>query len=220
MNTGFRTVLLVDDHPIVRMGLGMALQGSREFRICGEAEDAASARRQAEALKPDLAVLDLHMDGQDSLDLIRDMTALHLECRILVYTAQDETLYARRAFRAGARGYLMKAAGVEAVAEALRTLARGESYVSPALQRLFVEESVTGQRPRLPGELSQDALSDRELQVLQLIGSGWNSARIARKLNLSIKTVGTYRERLKDKLGLENGGKLQAYAERFVQSGT
>src|SRR6202012_2912358 len=128
----------------------------------------------------------------------------HPECRILVYTAQDETLYARRAFRAGARGYLMKAAGVEAVAAAMRDLARAESYVSPALQRVFVEESVSGNRPRASGDPDADSLSDRELQVLQLIGSGWNSARIARKLNLSIKTVGTYRERLKDKLGLEN----------------
>ncbi|HEY8967117.1 MAG TPA: response regulator transcription factor [Candidatus Methylacidiphilales bacterium] len=220
MSAETRTVLLVDDHPVVRMGLSLFLQASPGFEVCGEAGDSASARRLTETLRPDLAVLDLHMDGRDSLDLIRDMTQLHPACRILIYTAQDETLYARRVFRAGARGYVMKSAGVETVGEALRVLARGESYVSPALQKLFVEESVTGKRARTEGELTEENLSDRELQVLQLIGCGWNSTRIAAKLGLGIKTVGTYRERLKDKLGLENGGKLQAHAERFVQAQT
>lgn len=210
------TVLIVDDHSIVRYGLVQILDEDPRFAVCGEAASAVEARRRIEQCQPDLAIVDLVMGGRDDLGLLRELHDRRPAVRILVYSAQPELVYAPRAFQAGACGYLMKDAGIEAVPEALATLLSGERYASAAVQRAMFQEAAAGRPPA--GALA--ALSERELQVLRLLGSGMDTARIAAELSLSIKTVGTYRERLKTKLGVDNALQLERRAADFVRNGT
>ncbi len=209
-------VLIVDDHSIVRFGLTQILAEDPRFTICGEAASAVEARRQIERCRPDLAIFDLMLGGRDDLGLLRE---LHDRCpavRILVYSAQPELVYAPRAFQAGACGYLMKDAGIEAVPEALQALLHGERWASDAGQRAMFQAAAGGRPPA--GELA--GLSDRELQVLRLLGSGLGTAEIAESRSLSIKTVGTYRERLKTKLGADNALQLERRAADFIRTGS
>lgn len=209
-------VLIVDDHAIVRFGLSQILGEDPRFVVCGEAGGAVEARRLIGQRQPDLAIVDLMLGGRDDLGLLRE---LHDRCptaRILVYSAQPELVYAPRAFQAGARGYLMKDAGVEAVPEALAALLRGERYASAAVQHAMFQNAAAGRSTG--GPLAE--LSDRELQVLRLLGTGVDTAGIAAELSLSIKTVGTYRERLKAKIGAGNALELERRAADFVRNGS
>jgi DNA-binding NarL/FixJ family response regulator len=210
------TVLIVDDHAIVRFGLAQVLVDDGRFEVCAEAAGAVEARRQIERCRPALAIVDLVMGGRDDLGLVRDLVRLSPDTRILVYSAQPENVYAARAFEAGAHGYLMKDAGVQAVPEALSTLLGGQRWASLAVQQAIFQRSAGGASP--VGGL--DGLSDRELQVLRLLGSGLSTAAIADKLSLSIKTVGTYRERLKSKLGIGDAQQLERRAADFVRTGS
>jgi two-component system invasion response regulator UvrY len=210
-------VLIVDDHSIVRFGLRQVLEQEPHYAVCGEAANPVEARRQVESSRPDLAIFDLTLGGRDGLGLLRDLHDLQPALRILVYSAQPELVYAPRAFEAGACGYLMKDAGIEKVPEALATLQRGERYASDAVQRAMFQSMAAG-RPLLPAAL--DSLSDRELQVLRLLGIGLGTAEIAAALSLSMKTVGTYRERLKLKLGADNALQLERRAADFIRSGS
>jgi DNA-binding NarL/FixJ family response regulator len=212
-----RTVLLVDDHPVVCVGVRLFLESSTQFEVCGEARDVATARQLVEQLQPDLIVLDLVLGGRDGIELVEELAILHPPVGILVYSSQDEMQYARRALRAGARGYLMKSAGLEAVGEALAALARGENSVSAMVQRSLVQDLV-GSKKKTAASPWED-LSDRELQIFRLLGTGLGSAEIAAELALSIKTVGTYRERLKNKLNLETARDLERYAENYIRQG-
>jgi DNA-binding NarL/FixJ family response regulator len=209
-------VLIVDDHAIIRFGLTQILAEDPRFAVCGEAASAVEARRQIERCQPDLAIFDLMLGGRDDLTLLRELHDLRPAVRILVYSAQPELVYAPRAFQAGAHGYLMKDAGVEAVPEALSALLRGERWASAAVQRAMFQDAAGGHLPT--GALA--ALSDRELQVLRLLGSGLGTAEIAQSLSLSIKTVGTYRERLKSKLGADTAQQLERRAADFIRTGT
>ncbi len=209
-------VLIVDDHSIVRFGLTQILAEHPQFMMCGEAASAVEARRQIEQCRPDLAIFDLMLGGRDDLGLLRELHDRCATVRILVYSAQPELVYAPRAFQAGARGYLMKDAGIEAVPEALLALLRGERWASDAVQRAMFQDAAGGRPPA--GELA--GLSDRELQVLRLLGSGLGTAEIAESLSLSIKTVGTYRERLKTKLGADNALQLERRAADFIRTGS
>lgn len=208
-------VLIVDDHSIVRYGLVQILDGDPRFAVCGEAANAVEARQRIEQCQPDLAIVDLVLGGRDDLGLLRELHDRRPSVRILVYSAQPELVYAPRAFQAGACGYLMKDAGIEAVPEALAALLRGERYASAAVQRAMFQEAAAG-RP----VAGAPALSERELQVLRLLGSGMDTARIAAELSLSMKTVGTYRERLKTKLGVDSARELERRAADFVRNGS
>lgn len=210
-------VLIVDDHAIVRFGLAQVLEPDRRFAVCGEAGSPGEAKRQVEACRPELAIFDLMLGGRDGLGLLQEICALQPGLRVLVFSAQPEMVYAPRAFQAGACGYLMKDAGIEKVPEALAILLLGERYASDAVQRAMFQ-SVTAGRAMGAGPLG--ALSDRELQVLRLLGSGLGTAEIAKRLSLSVKTVGTYRERLKVKLGAENALQLEHRAAEFVRTGS
>ncbi len=211
------TVLLVDDHPVVCMGVKLLLEGSEQFEVCGDANDVIKTRRLVSELRPDLIVLDLVLGGRDGLELVEELMDLQPDTRILIYSSQDEMLYARRALRAGARGYLMKSAGLEAVELALKTLAEGECYVSAVVQRSLVHE--LARNPRRADASPLEELSDRELQIFRLLGSGLGSAAIAAELHLSIKTIGTYRERLKNKLNCQTAQALEQSASAYVQHG-
>ncbi len=209
-------VLIVDDHSIVRFGLMQILADDARFVVCGEAASAVEARRQIEQCRPDLAIFDLMLGGRDDLGLLRELHDLCPAVRILVYSAQPELTYAPRAFQAGACGYLMKDAGIEAVPEALSAVRRGERWASDPVQRAMFQKAAGGHPSG--GELA--GLSDRELQVLRLLGTGLGTAEIAQTLSLSIKTVGTYRERLKTKLGADNALQLERRAAEFIRTGT
>lgn len=209
-------VLIVDDHAIVRFGLVQILGDDPRFTVCGEAANATEARRQFEQHRPELAIVDLVLGGRDDLGLLRELHDRHSAARILVYSAQPELIYAPRAFQAGACGYLMKDAGIEAVPEALAVVMGGDVYASSAVQRAMFRDAAGGRAPS--GELAK--LSDRELQVLRLLGSGRSTAEIAAELSLSIKTVGTYRERLKNKLGADNAQQLERRAADFIRTGS
>ncbi|MBY0320688.1 MAG: response regulator transcription factor [Reyranella sp.] len=210
-------VLIVDDHAIVRFGLVQVLEPDPRFEVCGEAATAMEAKRLVTAARPNLAIVDLVLGGRDGLGLLQEIRALDTGLHVLVFSAQPEMVYARRAFGAGARGYLMKDAGVEKVPEALAVLLLGKRYASDAVQRAMFQEAAAG-RGATAGSLG--ALSDRELQVLRLLGVGLGSAEIAAELSLSMKTVGTYRERLKAKLGADNALQLEQRAAEFVRTGT
>jgi DNA-binding NarL/FixJ family response regulator len=211
-------VLLVDDHPVMRMGLRLVLEPSGKFTVCGEASTVAEGRQLAEQLRPDFVVLDLLLGGRDGLELVSDILAAHPAAYILIYSSQDELRYARRALQAGARGYVSKAAGLPEVLTALEALSRGELHVSAAVQRALVQEAARGSAGTAAAN-PLDHLSNRELQVFRLLGSGLGTEAVADELRLSVKTVGTYRERLKDKLGLENARELERCAENYVRTG-
>ncbi|TCT07738.1 response regulator transcription factor [Aquabacter spiritensis] len=207
-------VLIVDDHPVTRFGLAQILAIDGRFAVCAEAGTVADAKLKTSLLRPAFAVVDLMLGGRDGIDLVRDLHARSPQSRILAYSAQPELTYAPRAFQAGAAGYLMKDAGIEEVPNALAAMRGGACYASPAVQRAMFQV-VAGGRP-VPG---LGDLSDRELQVLRLLGIGKGTAAIAEDLCLSIKTVGTYRERLKVKLGLESARQLEQRAADYVRTG-
>jgi DNA-binding NarL/FixJ family response regulator len=210
---GKSTVLLVDDHAVVRLGLTVLLEEQAQFRVCGEAADVVSARRLTEELQPGYIVLDMMLGGRDGIELIEDLLVLHAPARILVYTSLNELAYARRALRAGARGYVMKSASFEQLTAALLQVAQGELSVSDSVTRTLIEQCAGATGTAL------DVLSDRELQIYRLLGGGLDTASIAKELCLSMKTVGTYRERLKNKLGLHSARELERNAESFVANG-
>ena len=211
-------VLLVDDHPIVLLGLALALERAGGFTVCGEARDVTSARDAVAQHRPDFIVLDLSLGARDGVELVRELAAQHPTGKILVFSALPELTYARRVFAAGGHGYLMKDDGAEKVPAALATLARGERHASPAVQAALFQEFTAGAKP-LDGRDPVAALSTRELQVLRLLAAGRALGDIARDLSLSVKTIGTHRERLKDKLGVENARELIRVADLLVRTG-
>jgi DNA-binding NarL/FixJ family response regulator len=211
-----KSVLLVDDHPAIRLGLSLAISESPLFEICGEVGDVAAAHAALETLKPDAIVLDLLLGGRDGIECIEDLLTFHPAARILVYSGMDEKLYARRALKAGARGYLMKSEPPSAVVAAIESLLAGGYVVSPAIQQSVLAQTAS---QRHPTQSLLERLSDRELQVLRLIGAGRRQSEIAGELHLSVKTVSTYRERLKDKLGCATGGELDTQAHEFARCG-
>jgi DNA-binding NarL/FixJ family response regulator len=213
------SVLLVDDHPVVRFGLRIALERAEGFAVCGEAGDISSARESVARLKPCAIVLDLGLGGRDGVEFVSELTGIYPPARILVFSALPELTYARRVFRAGARGYLMKDEGAEKVPAALTVIARGERYASPAVQTALFQEVAGGGSPRLDPSDPVAALTARELQVLRLFASGLTLGDVARELNLSVKTIGAHRERLKNKLNAENARELERVAGELLRFG-
>lgn len=199
-----RTVL-VDDHTVVRRGLRQLFEREPDFEVVGEAATEAEAFDLIEALGPDLLVTDLTLEGRGGLDLIGRVHRYHPEVRVLVLSMHDEALYARRAFAAGARGYVMKRYADDEILRAARIVRGGEVYLSA--------------HAPLPGEPNGPlaGLTDREFEVFLLIGEGYAPRHIAEKLSLSVSTVEVYRERLKEKLGLESSPLLLCYAVRWCK---
>jgi DNA-binding NarL/FixJ family response regulator len=198
-------VYIVDDHPILREGFAQLLNRQLDFEVCGQAEDAPAALEQIGALKPDLVLLDIELKTSSGVDLIQQLLALHSTLRILALSMHDEALFAERSLRAGALGYVMKQAPVPEVLSAMRRVVRGERYVSPKMQERMLK-LFTGPAAGF------DRLSNREVQVFQLIGKGLRTREIAETLGLSVKTVETYRAHLIEKLSLTDGAELVHYA--------
>ncbi|MGO8697499.1 MAG: response regulator transcription factor [Limisphaerales bacterium] len=205
-----RRILVVDDHPLMREGIAKWIERAPDLEVCGEAGTAAAAVTLAGKLKPDLLLMDLSMPGRAGLDLIRDLRALHPDLPVLVLSMHDETLYASRALRAGARGYLMKGAGGGHVVKSIRNVLNGNIAVSRKMVSHLLED--LSARPGRASHLKWPRLSDREFEVIQLLGEARSTKEIAQQLRLSPKTIESHRLRLMRKLKLKTGAELLRYA--------
>ncbi len=211
-----RRILLVDDHPMTREGLAANINRQGDMEVCCEASNPAEAMSALSKLKPDLMVTDMTMPGRSGIEFLKDVHAMMPELPMLVLSMHDEMLYAERALRAGARGYLMKDAGSAKVLEVIRLILSGQSYVSPLMSARILD-AMTGRRPR--GSTSPiEKLSDREFEVFRLLGSGKSTKEVALALNLSPKTVDVHRGRIKEKLQLKDAPSLIHHAVRWVET--
>lgn len=203
-------ILVVDDHPLVRLGMRQLLNGEPDLNVCGEAEDLRGALERLATTPTDLVLLDLSLRNGDGLDALKQLRAQRPELRVLVLSTHDERVYGERAIRAGAAGYVMKATPADEVLAAIRTALRGELAVSPALAASLLNSVVLGQRPGAQSPL--DSLSDRELEIFKLIGQGQSTRDIAASLGISAKTVETHQFNLRTKLGIASTHQLRHLA--------
>jgi len=201
----------VDDHPIVRRGIAELIGREADLAVCGEASTMQEAMALADKLKPGLMIVDVSLDGNNGVELMKNMSG-RISTPVLAYSMHDETIYAERCLHAGARGYLMKQARPETLLEAIRYVLSGKTYLSDRMSERLLGKFVGSGKSKTPTASPIDRLSDRELEVLQLLGNGQTTAQIAEQLCLSVKTVETYREHLKQKLNLADGQKLVRYA--------
>lgn len=205
-------VLLVDDHPIVRYGFARLLGTEHDIVVCAEAVDPHTAI-EALSVAPDVAVVDISLGAGSGIDLIRELKDRLASLHVLVVSMHDELLYAERALRAGASGYVMKHEATDKIVRAIRAVAAGGTFVSEAVSTRLVQRVATG----VAGGGPLDSLTDRELHVLQLLGRGLGTREIAEQLHVSIKTVETYRARLKDKMKLRSGTELVRFAVKWAE---
>jgi len=209
-----RKIIIIDGYPILREAFASFIGAESDLEVCGQADSADRALTQIAVLQPDVVILDIAYGGFNGLDLIRQIKAIAPEVAVLALSSVDETVYAERALRAGAGGYVMKQAPKEEVMIAIRKVASGERYLSQRMQERMLEHFATGSRR---STLGVHRLTDRELEVFKLIGTGFSTREIAEKLKLSTKTVETYRAHLKEKLGLRNGLELVRMALQGAQ---
>ena len=206
-----RDVLIVDDHPIVRQGLGQLIDREADLQVCGEASDVREARAALQRLEPDVVILDLSLRDSDGIELIKDIRSRQQRLPVLVLSMHDEAIYAERLLGAGANGYIMKQAAAEQLLTAVRRVLAGGIYVSESVGASMIEKFASG-GGRVMGGDPIERLSNRELQVLNLIGRGKTTREIAESLNLSVKTVESHRQRIKKKLNLQTSAQLVQYA--------
>jgi DNA-binding NarL/FixJ family response regulator len=207
------TVLLVDDHPIVRQGLTQLINQEADLAVCAQAEDGYGALHAIAIHRPDIVILDLSLNGPDGLAVLKDIRASHATLPVLVLSMHDESLYAERVLRAGANGYIMKQEATERVLEAIRRIRGGEVYVSDTIAKRLLRQVVSS---AADGKSPIEALTDRELAVFRLIGKGRGTREIADHLRVSVKTVESHQAHIKDKLGLKNARELAQHAFQWV----
>ena len=208
-------ILLVDDHPVVRDGFAEVINREADLSVCGVAEDRAGALRAVEAAKPDLAVIDLTLKDSSGMELVKDLHAQRPALLILVVSMHNENLYAERVLRAGARGYITKQQATRDIVQAIRRVLSGGIYLNETTGAGVLERLAA--KPQTEGDAVLDTLTDRELQVFELTGQGFNTREIARQLHIDMKTVETYRLRIKEKLKLETSSDLLKLAIRWKQ---
>ena len=210
-------IFLVDDHPVTREGLARLINHEPDLEVCGQAGTAARALPAIEALQPDLVVVDVSLTaGASGLELIKDLAVRNARQQMLALSTHDESLYAERALRAGAKGYVMKQEPTEEVMRAMREILRGEIYLSKAMNERMLRKLTGTQAAPLASEIER--LSDRELEVYRLLGQGRGTRQIAGELHLSISTVETYRTHIKEKLRLHSSPELVRHAVEWVHS--
>jgi len=210
-----RRILIVEDHPIFRMGLTDLIQQEQDLLVCGAAEDVTSACQAIGQLRPDLAIVDLSLKKSNGLELLQKIKAIDPKMPVLVLSMHDEKIHAERCLHAGARGYINKKEASESVITAIRHILKGNIFLSANMTAAILNKF-----QRKPSDLSVaplDTLTSRELEVFDLIGRGLVSAAIARQLHVSIKTVGTHKERIKEKLGVKHSAELVRYAVLWVE---
>lgn len=208
-----KRLLLVDDHPIMRHGLAQLIRAEAGLQVCGEAGSAREGLEAVGRLGPDLVVIDLTLPDKSGLELLKDIQACHPGTLCLVLSMHDEGMYGERALRAGARGYIMKEAAADHLITAVRKVLAGGIYVSDSMASRMLEQ-VTGQRLRAA---ALDSLTDRELEVLEMIGQGVATKGIAEKLCISARTVEAHRAHIKEKLGITDGAALVRYAVQWIE---
>ena len=208
-------ILIVDDHPIFRMGMRELLNQEEDFSVCAVAETISEARKALNEQQIDLAVIDISLSRENGLDLVKEITAGPCRLPVLVLSLHDESVWAERAIRAGARGYVMKKEASESVISAIRNILNGKIHVSSAMMAHLLDKFQVN--PGVSGAPTIDVLTDRELEVFRLIGSGLATREIASRMNLGIKTIGTYRDRIKQKLCIKNASELTRRAVLWIE---
>jgi DNA-binding NarL/FixJ family response regulator len=209
-------IVIVDDHPLLRKGVGQLINNEKDLLVVGEAEDAAKALTAIETSRPDVALIDISLGGASGIELLKNIKARFPKLQVLVLSMHDESVYAHRALRAGASGYIMKQEATEKVLTALRKVLRGEVYLSDRLGARMLNTLVGGRSSSATSPI--EALSDRELEVFSLIGQGHGTRPIAEKLHLSVKTIESHRAHIKEKLNLQTATELVHHAIQWVQS--
>jgi DNA-binding NarL/FixJ family response regulator len=208
--SGRVTVAIVDDHPLVREGLAARISAQPDMEVCGEAADVESALELIVTKRPSVAIVDIALRNGHGIDLIKRIVAAGVNTRMLVVSAYDESFFAERALRAGALGYINKQELQGQVVEALRTVLRGERYLSAAMTQRLIAQAIGSK----VAHCGTETLTDRELQIFQLIGRGKSTREIAQELNVSVHTIDSHREHIRAKLDLHNGTEL---IQRAVQ---
>ena len=205
-----RKIFIVDDHPIVRQGLVQMIDGQPDLMVCGQGDDAFESLAAIKAAKPDLVLLDVSLKGSDGIELMKQLKSFDPGLLVLMLSMHDEALYAERALRAGASGYIMKQEAPQALLAALRKILGGGVFVSEKMGAMLLRRTAGGKKQL--GELPMDRLTDRELEVFRMIGAGLTVREIADQLTLSTKTVEAHREHIKEKLSLTTSAELVRFA--------
>lgn len=212
---GKRKIIIVDDHPIFRNGLAQLINQEHDLVVCGEAESYHAAWKAVEELSPDMVIVDITLKNMSGIDLIKELHKIHKSLPMLVISMHEESLYAERALRAGARGYIMKQEASESVIDAIRQVLAGRLYASRNVTDNLLTRFVEGSQASIDSPVQ--ALTDRELEVFRLISEGLSISDIADRLCLSVKTIGTYRERIKEKLLIKSATELLRYAMKWAE---
>jgi DNA-binding NarL/FixJ family response regulator len=209
-------VFVVDDHPIVRQGLSQLINREPDLSVCGEAEDTRTALDALAPAKPDIVIVDVSLDGPDGIELLKTIRSRDSKLPVLMLSMHDESLYAERALRAGANGYIMKQEATERVLIAIRQILNGEVYVSDRMSQKMMQQFIHRSGTARSSPMAE--LTDRELEVFRLIGHGHGTRQIAEELHLSVKTVESYYAHIKEKLTLKNARELVQHAVQWVAS--
>lgn len=209
-------IYLVDDHPLMRKGIALTLDLEMDFEVCGQAESAEEAISDIPAKKPDIVVIDISLPGMNGIELIKHLKAQNPELLMLVVSRHDEDMYAERAIKAGARGYLMKMEAGDVIVNAIRRILKGQIYLSEEINNKLLMGMMSGGQVGRSSPL--EILSDRELEVFELIGNGTTTREIAERMHVSVKTVESYRTRIKSKLDISTGNELIKQAVQWVAS--
>ena len=207
-------VFLVEDHPVFRFGLRELIEQELDLQICGEAENIGTAWDKISRNQPDLVIIDISLVGRSGLELVKQIKDEYPELPTLVLSMHEEALYAERALQAGARGYIMKHETADLIVDAIRKVRSGAVYLSPKMTSEMLYKMVGG---AAKGLLPQQCLTNRELEVFEMVGRGLTTQEVSQRLCLSAKTIGTYRERIKDKLNLRNTSELTHRAVQWVE---
>lgn len=213
--TKMTRIVVVDDHPLMRKGLVMSLESESDFVVCAQASNAEDGIGVIESEDPDLVIVDISLPGMSGLELIKQLHAIRPEMKTLVVSRHDESLYAERAIRAGAKGYVMKLEAADVMVSAVRKVMNNGIYVSETINERLLMGMASGHEMLSQSPL--DVLSDRELEVFELTGKGFGTRDIAERLHLSVKTVESYRARIKTKLNLSNAAELMQHAVQWVE---
>lgn len=212
-----KKILLLDDHPVFRKGLVQLINGERDMIVCGEADNYYHATRLVKSKSPDMIIADITLRDISGLELLKYLKDRNINIPVLVLSMHDEIIYAEKAMKSGAGGYIMKHEMTDNIISAIRRVMNGEIYISESINKLIVEKFFTKNKKN--SEMLPEILTDREFEILNLIGRGLKRKQIAEKLNLNVNTVGTYRERIKEKIGVESSSELTAKAIIWFQNG-
>ncbi len=209
-------VILVDDHPITCQGVAALINQQSDMRVVGQARNSASALELVEKLEPHIAIVDVSLKGTSGIEFVKNALSMRPRLLVLMMSMYDELLYAPRAFRAGARGYIMKHEASDKILTAVRQIMEGKAYISPRLKEKLAERVLVSRSNEVEDPVEQ--LSDREMEVFELIGDGFTTRQIAKRLNLSVKTIDSYREHLKIKLHVGDAPDLLQHAIRWTKT--